>query len=102
MGRDYRFRYSVEMTIVEGAITPAGWPTRNRVGDHRPAALLGKPTHAKLAQYVADYNASIQPGGVNSHIGAGGRCIAARNVDHDNDRAVVAAWRATMRILETV
>jgi hypothetical protein len=96
MGRDIRYRYSVEMTIIRGTATPAGWPTRNSVGNLRPAALLGKPNAAKLAQYVADYNASLAAGGVNAHIGQSGACIAARIIDHDDNRAVVATWQAAV------
>lgn len=92
--RDYTFRYSVELTLVSGYATPAGWPTRNRIGDRRPAEMLGKPNDAKLARYVADYNASLAPEGVNSHIGPRGAAVAARILDHHNDRAVVATWRA--------
>lgn len=69
MGRDLTYRYSVEMTTVAGYNTPAGWPTRNRNGDRRPAELLGKPTDGKLRQYVLDYNVSLHPGAVNAHLG---------------------------------
>lgn len=92
MGASYRFRYSVEVVVKRGGHTPAGWPTRNRAGDNRPASMLGKPNAAKLAQYVADFNASLLPGGCNDHIGTDGTVIAARIVDHDNDRAVVASF----------
>lgn len=94
MGASYRFRYSVEVVVIRGGHTPAGWPTSNRGGDRRPAALLGKPTAAKLAQYVADFNASLVPGGINEHIGTAGSIISARILDHDNNRAIVATWQA--------
>jgi hypothetical protein len=90
--RDYTFRYSVEMKIANGYMTPAGWATRSRVGATVPAYLAGKPSAAKLARYVADYNASLKPGGVNEHLGPGARCLSARILDHNNDRRVVAEW----------
>jgi hypothetical protein len=87
------YRYSVQMSIVRGYATPAGWGTRSRLGHTVPAALAGKPTDAKLAQYVADYNASLEAGGCNSHIGASGACVAAAITDH-NTGAVVARYQA--------
>ena len=91
MGRSYTFRYSVELTTLTGYNTPAGWPTTNRVGDHRPKELLGRPTDAKLARYVADYNASLEPGGANAHIGPSGRATAACIKDGYD---IVATWKA--------
>lgn len=92
MSRDVTFRYSVQMTLATGYATPAGWPTRNRIGDLRPKEILGTPNDAKLARYVADYNDSLIPDGVNSHIGQRGRCVAAVIVDHNNKDTVVARW----------
>lgn len=92
--RDYRFRYSVEMRIVRGNITPMGWSTRSRAGNAIPDYLKGVPTDAKLARYVQDYNESLKPGGVNEQLGDVGRCYAARIIDHDNNKRVVATWKA--------
>jgi hypothetical protein len=94
MGRTISFRYSVEVTTNTGGHTPAGWPTRNRAGSRVPSALLGKPNAAKLAQWVADFNASLLPGGCNAHIGTGGTITSARIIDHDNNRAIVATFNA--------
>jgi hypothetical protein len=33
-----------------------------------PSAWKGKPTAARLAQWVADYNESLKPGGANAHL----------------------------------
>lgn len=90
--RDYTYRYSVKLTTVTGYNTPAGWATRTSRAHPVPAFLTGKPTDGKLARYVADYNASIVPGGVNAHIGPGGRAVAATIFDHNTD-TVVATWR---------
>lgn len=90
---DTTYRYSVQMILAVGYATPSGWPTRNRIGDRRPASILGRPNDAKLAAYVADYNASLVPGGVNSHIGDRGRCVSAQIVDHYSiGNQVVASW----------
>lgn len=90
--RDYRYRYSVSMTTVTGYNTPAGWNTTSRPGARIPKGMGGKPTDAKLARYVADYNASLDPGGCNAHVGPNGRCTAATIYDHDEQK-VVATWK---------
>lgn len=92
--KDYVYRYSVKIITVQGFNTPAGWATRSRVGHAVPPVLTGKPTDAKLAQYVRDYNASILPGGCNSHVGPGGRATLASIFDHHTNR-VVATWSAS-------
>lgn len=92
--KDYTYRYSVSMTTVQGFNTPAGWATASRVGHRIPAGLSGKPNVAKLERYVADYNASILPGGCNAHLGLNARCTAASIYDHQS-MAVVAVFVAT-------
>lgn len=59
MGRSTTPKYRVE--VAQAGLSPlrVAWP-----GDH-----FGKPTDAKLAQWVADYEASLKPGGVNAHVG---------------------------------
>jgi hypothetical protein len=85
---DFRYRYSVQLFTVTGRQTPAGWQVGKRFG-HKG---LGQPNAAKLAQYVADYNASVQPDGCNAHLGAGAVAIGAVVKDHDNDARIVAGW----------
>lgn len=89
--RDFAYRYSVSMTTLVGYNTPCGWATKSRIGHRIPKGLGGIPTNAKLARWVADYNASLLPGGVNSHIGPNGHCLVASIRDHQTD-AVVATW----------
>lgn len=92
--RDYTYRYSVRVQPVRGSHTPAGWDTRSRAGRRIPAWQAGKPTPGKLAQWVADFNASVQPGGVNEHLGPDARLVAASIYDHQIG-AVVATWART-------
>lgn len=89
--RDYTYRYSVRMTPISGYHTPSGWDTRSRAGRTVPAYLTGKPTDAKLARYVADYNDSLKPGGVNEHIGPSGYATKAVIFDHQTNTEV-ATW----------
>jgi hypothetical protein len=93
--KDYSYRYSVRMTLTKGFMTPSGWATRSRIGHAIPPYLAGPPTAAKLARYVADYNESLLPDGVNSHIGPSGYATAASIFDHHNNRQVVATWSAS-------
>jgi len=93
MGFSYRYRYSVEMVLARGAMTPIGWDVKSSRGRRGPVRGLGQPNAANLARYMADYNASLQPGGVNAHLGLSAIATSARILDHDNDRAIVATWR---------
>ena len=47
------------MTISRGYTTPTGWDTKH----------AGRPSDATLKAHVERFEASCQPGGVNSHIG---------------------------------
>jgi hypothetical protein len=49
-----------------GGYTPAPWNVRSQ--PNRPG--YGRPTDANLAAYVARFEASTRPGGVNAHLGA--------------------------------
>lgn len=91
--RDYTYRYAVVVRPVSGYQTPSGWATRSRVGHQVPPYLTGKPTDAKLARWVADYHASLLPGGVNSHLGDGARLLAAEVRDGGVNGTVVASWK---------
>lgn len=89
--KDYTYRYSVQLICLTGYNTPAGWATRSRIGHALPSKLTGKPNGKKLAAYVADYNASLSPNGVNSHIGLNGTAVRAYITDHQT-KTVVATW----------
>lgn len=67
--------------------TPAAWNVGTRT---RPG--YGRPTAANLTHYVAIFNASTEPGGVNAHL-SGTRITAARIVDQRTGE-VVATWYA--------
>lgn len=64
--------------------TPAAWPTKH----------LGRPTDASLATYVADFEASCKPGGVNAHLGF--RPVRRAVVIRQSTGAVVAEYTAPM------
>lgn len=51
--------YRVELRLLGSHATPAAWPTKH----------AGRPTDATLARYVADFEESTRPGGVNEHLG---------------------------------
>lgn len=80
--KDITFRYTVHLLLNRGRMDPIGWPTRPRAGMYLPLSLRGTPNAAKLAQYVRDYNASLQPGGCNEHLGIESRATAAAIYDH--------------------
>lgn len=63
--------------------TPAAWPSKH----------LGRPTVANLARYVADFEASTLPGGVNAHLGPT-RVVAARILTNRGERREVATYAA--------
>jgi hypothetical protein len=52
--------YAVDMTVPGYRYSPASWHCKRN----------GRPTAANLAAYVASFEASTMPGGVNAHLGA--------------------------------
>jgi hypothetical protein len=52
--------YAVRLHVPGFAYTPMGWDCKR----------AGRPTEANLAAYVASFERSTQPGGVNAHLGA--------------------------------
>lgn len=81
--RDRAIRFTVAMKTVTGYNTPSEYQSK----------YCGRPGAKGLAKFVADYNESLKPGGVNAHIGDRGRCYAASLRDHGT---VIAEWKAPM------
>ena len=66
MGRTTTPKYAVHVRTSDGShMTPIAWRVRAQYG--RPGD--GMPTEANLAKWVAGYNASFEPGGVNEAVG---------------------------------
>ena len=87
MGRTMTPAYRVECTATGYGLTPMAWhvaPRGQMVG-----AGYGKPTTANLEKFVADLNASFQPGGVNPLPGC--RVVTARIV-RQSDGQVMARY----------
>lgn len=55
MGRTITPMYTVRVAASDHYITPMAWPTKQ----------AGRPTEENLAAFVAKYNESFAPGGVN-------------------------------------
>ena len=83
MGRTFTPAHAVEFVVDRGYWTPMGWDAKH----------AGRPTVANLAAFVAGYEASTQPGGVNAHLGAT-RILSARIVTNRGERREVAQYRA--------
>ncbi len=64
-----------------------------RVRKSYRGAGYGRPTEANLAKYVEKYNASLQPGECNAHIGPLGRATSAR-IRYNVGSEVVTTWQA--------
>ncbi len=79
MGRSVTTTYRLEMTLAVGYATPQCWRSRE----------YGRPSERNLRRELEGYNASLEPGGANQHIGPQGRAIAGRIV-HNVSGAVVA------------
>jgi hypothetical protein len=82
MGRSTTPRYVVEMS---GGFTAAAWRVRQD----------GRPTDANLARYVAGFEASTAPGGVNAHLGTT-RVRSAKVRENSYGGEVVARYQAPM------
>lgn len=64
--------------------SPAGWSVKHS----------GSPTDESLAKYVADYEASTLPGGVNEHLGV--TRVSSARVVHQSSGEVVATYAPAM------
>lgn len=60
MGKSTTTTYRVAIFVPGFAYTPQGWDCKR----------YGRPTEASLAQWVRDFEAATEPGGVNAHLGA--------------------------------
>jgi len=92
MGRSRAIKYvvSAKCSPATAALTQMEWRvTRdgNIPGD-------GKPTEANLAKWVAVYNASFQPGGVNQH--AGPLTIVSAKIVRQADYRIMAEYAMPM------
>lgn len=93
MGSTRKIRYVVRLVMPEsGYDSGSEW----RVGARYGASGYGRPTVENLKRYIKHYNASLRPGGVNSHIGRRGRAVGGTIVDQGRGNRVVAEWRAPM------
>lgn len=59
MGRTVTPTYRLDFTVNDWYITPQGWDGRR----------YGRPTNQSLRRWIADFEASTQPGGANAHLG---------------------------------
>lgn len=87
MGRSVKVRFVVRMSQspLPGATTsytePTAWPTK----------YAGRPSDANLAAYIAKYEESTRPGGVNAHLGS--RVVFKAEVVDQETGAVRATYR---------
>ena len=91
MGRSTTPTYILRIIVESGSYcTPMEW----RVSGSRIAGSgYGKPTTANIAKWVAVYEKSLLPGGVNSHIGFDK--VLSASITNQKIGEVVAEWKCT-------
>lgn len=89
MGRTSTPKYVVRVTVPGYSCTPMEWRVSGRYG----MKGYGAPNDANLAKFVEASNASTEPGGVNSHLGAAHKIVAAEVFLNDGKYDVaLASW----------
>ncbi len=87
MGRSVTPTYRVELVCMGCTMTPAAW----RVRPHYQIPGNGKPTLKNLDKYVRDLEKSMEPGGVNAHLGI--HPIVEAKIIHQFSGEVAAHWK---------
>lgn len=94
MGRSRAWTYVLRIVESERISTPMEW----RVGKRYSVPGYGKPTVENLAKWVAAYEKSLLPGGVNQHLSYGANKIdkvLSASITNQRTGEVVAEWTCT-------
>jgi hypothetical protein len=84
MGRSITPTYRIEFRLAGSYWTPSGWNVKRD----------GRPTDERLAQYVADLEASTREGGVNAHLGE--QVVLSAKVVRQSSGEIVASYAKPM------
>lgn len=86
-GRSYAVRYVIKISQYQV------YPSRQWVSTNAEwkAGIYGRPSPQSIKQYVEKFNASLEPSGVNSHIGRAGAIYGGEIVDQTTGETV-AQW----------